>query len=184
LFKTQKGLAHHYWQRHASLPNETKKRNSNQFLSGKQTQHRLETRAKLSDINCSNPVGIAINPSLRSYAGRSKHYEVVDSFGNPVILQSSWEYEMMNQFNQCSIRWRRGMTFWLSMKAKTGRPCSYTPDFWLPDYDVYVDPKARENAEQAVRIECWLKQYNKKLLIIRNKVDLTWAYVHSQIPLL
>jgi hypothetical protein len=90
----------------------------------------------------------------------------------------------MQNLNRNNISWKRGMTFWLTLKAKTGRSCSYTPDFWLPDYDIYLDPKARENKEQTVRIDYWQKQYQKKLLIIKRKSELTWSFVQSQIPLL
>jgi hypothetical protein len=184
VFQTKKSLAHHYWQIHPSLENETKKSPSNQFMSGLQTHHTAETRAKMSSIKQLCPSGVAADPSLRAYAGRSKHYEVIDSFGSSVILQSSWEYQVMLELNANNILWRRGQTFWLTLKSKNGNPSSYTPDFWLPDFDIYLDPKARDNVEQSVRITHWISQYSKKLLIIRHKHQLTWTYIESQISLL
>lgn len=180
-FQTRKGLAHHFWQRHTNEVHEPRIRRSNQFISGRQQSHSADTRKKLSQTSRANPAGVAVDPSLRSYAGRSKHYNVFDSFGNAVVLQSSWEYLLMIDLNANGILWRRPDPFWLTLRSKNGRPSSYTPDFWLPEFDLYLDPKSREQEEQSFRIAHWLNQYNKKLLIIRKKSQLTWAFVKDNL---
>lgn len=187
-YNSKQKLAYHYWRSHTEEgcmhnPFANKKNYNNQFSSGKITNHSLETKRKISQWNIENPTGVAANPSLRAMAGHSKHYFVQDTFGNDVILQSSWEYLMMLDLNLNGISWRRPMCFWLPIKNKNGRNKSYTPDFWLPDYDVYLDPKAIKNNNQAVNIELWIGYYKKKLLIITNKNLLNWLHVKQHFDL-
>jgi len=190
IHNTRAKMAIHYWRCHtiedgAKVPNPLANRKivHNQFTSGKESRHRESTKAKLSAASRANPAGVALHPHLRSGAGNSKHYLVHDSNNTPVTLQSSWEYELYLDLERNAIKWRRPAPFWLTLKNKCGRNSSYTPDFWLVDYDVYLDPKARENIEQSKRIEYWSIQYQKKLLIIRNKNDLNWDYISTQLEL-
>ena len=179
-------MAVHYWRCHSledgkPVPNpfDHKTKFHNQFSSGERTTHSKETLEKMSAYCIANPAGVALHPHMRSGSGNSKHYHVKDSFGNDVVLQSSWEYEMSLNLDKNNIKWRRPMTFWLTLKNKCGKQSTYTPDFWLPEYDVYLDPKAQPNKEQSLRIDCWLTQYNKKFLIIWKRDQLTWEYVRD-----
>lgn len=70
----------------------------------------------------------------RKNAGRSKKFQVLDSFGGEVHLQSSYEKRTADILNDLNIRWIRPKFLRYGSKK-------YFPDFYLVDYDIYIDPK-------------------------------------------
>jgi len=71
-------------------------------------------------------------------AGRGKHYNVIDSFGKPAHLQSSYEFQMTEVLNAMGVKWERPSFFYYLDGMKTKK---YFPDFFLPEHDVYLDTK-------------------------------------------
>ncbi len=63
---------------------------------------------------------------------------VIDSFGNKVYLQSSYEIRCSEILDELKIRWIRPKYFEYTLEGKTKK---YYPDFYLVDSDVYLDPK-------------------------------------------
>lgn len=56
-----------------------------------------------------------------------------------VLLESSWEVEVANYLIENNIEWIRPKFIkWEDSQGKTRR---YFPDFYLPKYDLYLDPK-------------------------------------------
>lgn len=77
-----------------------------------------------------------------------------------VLLESSWEVEIANFLIQNNIKWIRPKFIkWIDSLGKTRR---YFPDFYLPDYDLYLDPK---------NPYC-MKRDKEKIEIISSKVSL------------
>lgn len=70
----------------------------------------------------------------RENAGHSKKYKMLDSFGKEVCLQSSYEKKCADILNDLKIRWIRPK--YLKYENK-----KYFPDFYLIDYNIYLDPK-------------------------------------------
>lgn len=68
-------------------------------------------------------------------AGRSKKFKVLDSFGNPTMLQSSFELRCCNILESLTINWFRPKHVIYDMNRK------YFPDFYLPDQNIYFDTK-------------------------------------------
>jgi hypothetical protein len=71
----------------------------------------------------------------RENAGRSKKFKVKDSFGKEVTLQSSYELKCSQLLNDMSIQWVRPSYLKYDVTRK------YFPDFYLIEYDLYLDPK-------------------------------------------
>lgn len=64
---------------------------------------------------------------------------VIDSYGNNVFLQSSYEVRLANSLNSNNVVWIRPAYFnWIDENNKKHK---YFPDFYLPQYDTYLDPK-------------------------------------------
>jgi len=125
--------------------------------------------------NClANPRGIALHPEWRSVNGWSLKVDYIDSYGKECQLDSSWEWKMANELDKSGIKWKRAYHFWI------GGGSSYTPDFYLPDYDLYLDPKGWKNPKQMIRIEKWLKIYKKNFLIIDKYKNLNWEYIKKE----
>lgn len=72
------------------------------------------------------------------------HYKVVEYYNKYqdkiVILESGWEEKIAIFLDENDIEWIRPKYTipWISLD---GKPHKYYPDFYLPKYNVYVDPK-------------------------------------------
>lgn len=80
---------------------------------------------------------LSIEQTLHNRGGKSKWF-VVD--GQKV--QGTWERNLAQLFSEKKIHWRKLRTekdiFTYTLNGKTKR---YTPDFYLKDFDVYLEPK-------------------------------------------
>jgi len=94
-------------------------------------------------------------------AGRSKKTYVEDSFGKITCLQSSYEARLADLLNSMCIKWKRPGALTYGDKKR------YFSDFYLTDYDLYLDTKneylARLDAEK-IRQVC---ATGKRVHIIR-----------------
>lgn len=70
----------------------------------------------------------------RPNAGHSQKFYVTDSYNNNVCLQSSYEKLCSDILNELKIKWIRPKALIYSNKK-------YFPDFYLTDYNIYLDPK-------------------------------------------
>lgn len=68
----------------------------------------------------------------------SKEY-IIQKDGKEIILQSSWEYEIALWLDNNNIIWTRP-NYISYNDGITDR--NYFPDFYLPEFDVYLDPKS------------------------------------------
>lgn len=93
-----------------------------------------------------------------------------------VFLESSWEVTVAKELDKNKIRWKRPsyINYTLNNKRK-----SYYPDFYLIDYNVYLDPKnPYQQKLDKSKLEAVLEEHNIKLLIL-NKDQLTWNYLKT-----
>ena len=79
---------------------------------------------------CSDACYIAIKK--QNYRGRKYLY-------NGEEFDSSWEIELVKFFNANDVEWQRHRV--IMWTDNTGKQRRYFPDFYLPKYDVYIDPK-------------------------------------------
>jgi hypothetical protein len=96
----------------------------------------------------------------RSNAGRSKKFKVFDSFGKQTTLQSTYEYATFEILCELGITWVRP-------KALKYDGKNYFADFYLPDFDVWLDPKNDYKAKcDAEKIALVIEQNNIKLFVL------------------
>lgn len=69
---------------------------------------------------------------------QGKNYFVEDSYGEIKRLESSYEFKTYEILRSLSIKWTRPKFINYTMNGKAKR---YFPDFYLPDYNIYLDPK-------------------------------------------
>lgn len=90
-------------------------------------------------------------------------------------MDSFWELKVANELDKYGIKWIRPRSFLIS----NGR--RYTPDFYLIDYQIFIDPKAvRKDQKQSLQIEkikMFEEEYNTMVLILTKKKQLTWDYI-------
>lgn len=108
----------------------------------------------------------------REKAGRSKKYYVKDSFGKIVCLQSSYEKETADILDDLNIIWIR------PKHLKYGNQ-KYFPDFYLPEKDLYLDPKNNYLAkldQEKIKKAC---EENKVLVLILTKDKITKKFLNN-----
>ena len=79
----------------------------------------------------------ALNRKTPSVSKRTEPYVCKD--GTIVNLDSSYERKLAKLFDDNNIRWIRPKP--LDWYSTDGIKHHYFPDFYLVDYDVYLDPK-------------------------------------------
>lgn len=96
----------------------------------------------------------------RPNAGRSKKFPVIDSQGNHTTLQSTYELECFNILTDLKIRWMRP-------KALKYDGKNYFADFYLLDYDVWLDTKNDYKARlDEPKINAVIHQNDVKLFVL------------------
>lgn len=120
--------------------------------------HSPETKLKLSK-----------SLSINNKGGRCKWFEVSGQ-----KVQGSWEKNVALKLNELGIRWQKLKTnrhtiqYTLNAKVK-----SYTPDFYLPDFDTYLEIKGRWWGDDKLKMDAVFSQYPhiKICVIEKDKYD-------------
>lgn len=103
---------------------------------------------------------------------------------NNTKLDSSYEVLLAQNLDANNIKWERCKRFPYVINGKLHY---YTPDFYLPEYNIYLDPKNDyliNNINPILgysdieKIEVVSAQNNIKIIIL-NKEQLTWDYIKS-----
>ena len=85
--------------------------------------------------------------------------------GETLLLESSWELKIAEWLDKIKLNWTRPNHIkWVDSKGKERK---YFPDFYILNYDLYLDPK---NTYQ-------INVQKEKLLIVSNKVNLVYGNV-------
>lgn len=81
-----------------------------------------------------------------------------------ILLDSSWEFELAKRLDELGIKWIRPNPLpWIDEK---GIKHNYFPDFYLIDYDIYLDPKnPHAKRVQKQKIKNILTQYENIRII-------------------
>lgn len=107
-----------------------------------------------------NPQYIGRIGGYRANAGRSKKFKVHDSLGNLTTLQSTYEYAVFEILCELGIRWIRPGAL-----KYHGR--NYFADFYLLDFDIWLDPKNTYKAKiDQSKIDQVIKENNCTLIVL------------------
>lgn len=129
-------------------------------------RHSDETKKKLSRI--------AKELNLGGQRSRNTiHY-------NGMVLHSSYELELAKSLDENSVKFERGMSF--KYIGADGEWHRYYPDFHLPEYDVYLDPKndylIQKDRDKIQRV---MEQNDVQVLML-DKTMLQWCQLVTQLP--
>ena len=131
----------------------------------------LVNRFKKNNKTCSKQCkNIFIGEQVKGKTGGStKQFISYMNNGNNVSLDSSWELLVALDLDRNSIRWERPSSYLLSNGRK------YTPDFYLIDFNIFLDPKAYRKGywKQIEKIKQFEIEYKVRCLVL-NKEQLNW----------
>jgi predicted nuclease of restriction endonuclease-like RecB superfamily len=71
----------------------------------------------------------------------SKRSDYVTVDGSIVSMDSTWEVACAVQLDELGIKWKRDQSIKLGYITRGKRKRNYIPDFYLPEYDVYIEVK-------------------------------------------
>ncbi len=93
-------------------------------------------------VTCSRECQIIASTGLKTYQnGRKKLYKYFNKHENKEItLESSYELKIAEFLDRENIKWSRPKFIrWVDPRDNKTR--YYYPDFYLPEYEIYLDPK-------------------------------------------
>ncbi len=116
----------------------------------------------------------ALKRTTASVCKRTEPYTCVD--GSIVNLDSSYERIVAKLLDEHKIKWNRPKALiWIDKKNVQHH---YFPDFYLVDYDVYLDPKNEYCFKvQKEKID-YVKEHYSNCFFLTEK-QLTWKYVKT-----
>lgn len=130
----------------AVCSDETKKKISE---SNKGKLHTEESKRKMSEI--------ALKQTHRRLRKGCIEYK-------GILLDSSWELELAKRLDELNIEWIRPDP--ISWVDDEGITHNYFPDFYLPEQDLYLDPKNPQAIKvQQKKLDCLLTQYDNIVII-------------------
>lgn len=147
--------------------------NGNKGKQLKGTPRTEETKKRLSRIAIERGYGGVRKSNKIRYKGKS--------------LGSSYELTVVKNLEENKIAWDTCKRF--EYTDPTGKTRTYTPDIYLPDFDVYLDPKNdflihNNNPtlgfldSEKIKI---VEETHKIKVFILNKEQLSWSYIESMI---
>jgi len=71
----------------------------------------------------------------------SKRSDYVTVEGTIVSMDSTWEVACASRLDELGIKWERDHSIKLGYITRGKRKRNYIPDFYLPEYDVYIEVK-------------------------------------------
>ena len=71
----------------------------------------------------------------------SKRSDYITVEGTTVSMDSTWEVACAKRLDELGIKWIRNPNIKLKYITRGNRARNYIPDFYLPDYDTYIEVK-------------------------------------------
>lgn len=138
--------------------NGTYKHIDRSYMKGR--KHTTETKQKISEQ--------ALKSNHQRKCKSSHSY--TDKHGRKFIFDSSWEDELANRLDTLNLKWDRPGP--IKYQDKKGKNRKYYPDFYLADYNLYIDPKnSYAENQQAEKLEIVSGMIN--LIILRSFEECT-----------
>jgi hypothetical protein len=117
------------WKAGKTAVNDTRVANHQKSLNNYYKENKGLIEGKAHTEAAKNKISEARTKQLLNGIGHSIWYEV-----NGVKVQGSWEKLVAEFLTENSIKWERRYLIYDKIKR-------YTPDFYLPDYDIYIEVK-------------------------------------------
>jgi predicted nuclease of restriction endonuclease-like RecB superfamily len=97
-------------------------------------------------------------------------YTTVDGFD--VMMDSTWEVALAKKLDELGIKWHRDENMILEYRTVRGRKRKYIPDFYLPDYDLYVEVKGYWTDAARYKMKDVVERNQVEMLILESLADI------------
>jgi hypothetical protein len=95
-----------------------------------------------------------------------------------ITLDSSFEFRLAKSMSKSKIKWLRPKSIKYKDRGQTRR---YLPDFYLPQFDVYLDTKNDYLIKKDKRKLSLVRRQNKIKLLVIDKHHLSWEQVKKML---
>ena len=102
-------------------------------------------------------------------------YTTVDGF--EVLMDSTWEVALAKKLDELGIKWVRDESMILEYKTVRGRKRKYIPDFYLPDFKLYVEVKGYWTDAARHKMKDVVERNQVEILVLESLNDI--ADVHQ-----
>lgn len=127
-------------------------------------------RKNCDDCKCNKGLHYKVKNSskmggIREKGGKTKNYiKYINKLNEEMILNLS-EYEVAKYLDRLNLKWHRN---WKGFEYidLLGRKRKYYPDFYVEDFDLYIEYKGWINKENSHKMKSALENNNFKLKII------------------
>jgi hypothetical protein len=124
----------------------------------------LSKSTKPTRKTCSKECQVHASTGHRTYInGKRKNIYYQTISGETVLLESSWELEIAQFLDENKFQWIRPK--YIKWVDSSGKQRNYYPDFYLPEHDLYLDPKNPYA----------MKQDLEKMTAIASKVNIIYG---------
>lgn len=105
--------------------------------------------------------------------GRSKKYNYCSQVAGPISVDGTWELAVAKYFDGIGVKWERNIKRFPYKNTLTGRMSVYIPDFYVYDWNTYIEVKGYETELDHVKwkqfkfpLEIWKQDKLKRLKLI------------------
>ena len=102
----------------------------------------------------------------------SKKSDYTKLDGSIVSMDSTWEVMMATRLDELDVAWKRDKNMKLQYKTRGGRKRNYIPDFYLPEYDIYIEVKGYWTDAAKHKMKDVQKRNPVKILILESLAEI------------
>jgi hypothetical protein len=95
-------------------------------------------------------------------AGRCEKIKYSSVYAGDVTVDGTWEYHLAVYLDENQIKWQRNKKRFLYINEHN-KQSFYTPDFYIVDYDFYIEIKGYETEKD----RCKWKHFTENLIILK-----------------
>ena len=148
-------------------------------------KHKLPVIKEEPNIKRKEKLSKIAKESNHFWKYKRKHVQ----YYNGIPFDSSYEIEVVKSLDDNNIKWEKPKSFpYIDDK---GINHTYTPDIYLTDYDIYLDPKNDfliENINPNLGYKdtdkiLWVEQQNNIKILIVDKDNLSWDNIKTMIEI-
>ena len=92
--------------------------------------------------------------------------------GSIVSMDSTWEVACATRLDELGIHWIRNPSLKLKYTTRGRRARNYIPDFYLPDYDVYIEVKGYWTDAARHKMKNVQERNTVKIIILESLEDI------------
>jgi hypothetical protein len=88
-------------------------------------------------------------------------------------MDSTWEVIMAMRLDELNIKWERDENMKLPYLMRSGRKRNYIPDFYLPEYDVYIEVKGYMTESAKHKMKSVLEINDIKIIMLKSLIEIS-----------